>query len=156
VLKPKTHLLITGKPNDYKTTTVVIMISIANSSCLWICAKCGVPNFSCSSSSFCEANTDSFCDLNYFDSLLNSSLLSNENTSSVCNLDQAPSSTPTKTTKRPIHKHNCKDSSPRCKTKKTKKSKLKGMIINCNGLKSTSRFTKFQALYSTYMILTSY
>ena len=87
-----------------------------------MCLQCDLPNFS-----------DSFFDLST-DLCLNNSFSS---------LDSLSISSPVT----PIQ-FNCTNSKrpTRAPEPKPKRRKLKGMIINCNGLKSTSRFTEFQAL----------
>ncbi len=99
-------------------------------SCIWICNQCDVPNFTTS----------------LLNNHLNSpSLLSNS--FSVLDSQSSSPATPSRNSNtvfvsNPIPK-------PKPKRVRTKRH-LKGMIINCNGLKGTSRFTEFQTLLNLH------
>ena len=99
-------------------------------SCIWICNQCDVHNFTTS----------------LLNNHLNSpSLLSNS--FSVLDNQSSSPATPSRNSNtvfvsNPIPK-------PKPKRVRTKR-RLKGMIINCNGLKSTTRFTEFQTLLNLH------
>ncbi|CAB3990480.1 RNA-directed DNA polymerase from mobile element jockey-like, partial [Paramuricea clavata] len=95
-------------------------------SCIWICNKCDVPNFS---TSLLNNHLKT-------PSLLSNSFSALDNQSSPPATPSRDSNTVFASTPNPI---------PKSKRVKAKRH-LKGMIINCNGLKGTSRFTEFQAL----------
>ena len=95
-------------------------------SCIWICNQCDVPNFS---TSLLNNHLKT-------PSLLSNSFSALDNQSSPQATPSRDSNTVFASTPNPI---------PKSKRVKAKRH-LKGMIINCNGLKGTSRFTEFQAL----------
>jgi len=102
--------------------------ALANSSCVWECTGCGLLNFS---NSLLDSSTDTICSNRF--SLPHGSFISEDK----CPSDVSSLSPPALT------------SSPKLKPKLPKLQKkrhLKGMIINCNGLKGTPRFTQLQAL----------
>ena len=82
---------------------------LANSSCSWICPNCDLPNFS---TTLLDSPTGSIVLCNSFDIL-------------STNCTQTTSSTPR-------GNMNCTNVPKRDKT--SKRNKLRGMIINCNGL----------------------
>ena len=105
--------------------------NLANSSCAWICPECGSSNFLSSA-----LNSISEVDLSNSFSILDN-----------LHVDLTTTTTTTTSSSIPV------TSSPNLGRKSypnpsniTRKNKLTGLIINCNGLKSTSRFTEFQAL----------
>ena len=102
--------------------------ALANSSCVWECTGCGLLNFS---NSLLDSSTDTICSNRF--SLPHGSFISEDK----CPSDVSSLSPPTLTSS-PIPK-------PKL-PKPQKKRHLKGMIINCNGLKGTPRFTQLQAL----------
>ncbi len=89
---------------------------LANSSCVWMCQQCDLPNFS---NSFLDNSSE--LNLNNSFSALDSLITSNSEHTKV---QTKPSNTAPK---------------PSCR-------KLKGMIINCNGPKSISRSNELKAL----------
>ena len=94
---------------------------LANSSCSWICPNCDLPNFS---TTLLDSSTGSIVLCNSFDIL-------------STNCTQTTSSTPR-------GNMNCTNVPKRDKT--SKRNKLRGMIMNCNGLKSLKHSYDFQAL----------
>ncbi len=89
---------------------------LAKSSCVWMCPQCDLPNFS---NSFLDNSSE--LNLNNSFSALDSLITSN---SEHTKAQTKPSNTAPKPSRR----------------------KLKGMIINCNGLKSISRSNELKAL----------
>ena len=106
--------------------------ALANSSCVWECIGCGLLNFF---NSLLDSSTDTICSNRF--SLHHGSFISEDK----CPSDVSSLSPPTLTSS-PIPK-------PKL-PKLQKKRHLKGMIINCNGLKGTPRFTQLQALLDLY------
>ena len=91
---------------------------LANSSCSWICPDCDLPSFF--SPMLLDLSSDTLNLSNSFD-ILSGSVVDNGN--------NFPRSNPATIS-----------------SKRNTKTKLKGMIINCNGLKSSKHSTEFQAL----------
>ena len=91
---------------------------LANSSCSWICPDCDLPSFL--SPTLLDLSSDTLNLSNSFD-ILSGSVVDNGN--------NFPRSNPATSS-----------------SKRNTKTKLKGMIINCNGLKSSKHSTEFQAL----------
>ena len=90
---------------------------LANSSCSWICPDCDLPNFS---PTLLDLSSNTLNSSNSFDILSDSVVDSRKNPS--------------------------RSNSATSSSKRNTKTKLKGMIINCNGLKSSKHSTEFQAL----------
>jgi len=107
--------------DEYKT--------LANSSCTWICPICNFPNFETTS---LELSGNSLDLSNSFN------ILSVDNTqtspiSRISSLNNSAANTLN-------HGNTLKQN------KSSKRNKLRGMIINCNGLKSSKHSTEFKAL----------
>lgn len=95
--------------------------NLANSSCSWICPNCDLPNFS---TTLLDSSTGSIVLCNSFDIL-------------STNCTQTTSGTP---------RGNMNCTNVPKPDKSSKRNKLRGMIINCNGLKSLEHSNYFQAL----------
>lgn len=102
--------------------------AIANSSCIWECVVCGLPNFSSSlfeSSTIQTTNHFWPLDSNLTDTSYEQSILTNRPQYS-----STPSRGSIRTPNRPSRQTN----------------KIRGMILNWNGLKGFDHIAKFQAL----------
>ena len=107
--------------DDYET--------LANSSCPWICPNCSFPNFETTS---LELSANSLDLSNSFNILT----VGNTQTSPISRTSSLNNSAANASNHGNTLKHN----------KSSKRNKFRGMIINCNGLKSSKHSIEFKAL----------
>ena len=124
---------------------------LANSSCVWLCPSCGLPSFS---DSLPEASLDT---QNSFSSLESLTLKLSFPTSPSSGTNNGTSNgssngtsngTSNRTSNGTSNRTQQQQQPPSFKSTKVsrQKNKIRGMILNCNGLKGSDHIAKFQAL----------